>query len=204
MFGSKDKEYFDTFSALAGKIHEGANLLHEMMRNYDRPQESARRIKALEHECDQITHNLVKMLNKSFITPFDREDIHDLATKLDDVIDFIDTTADRMTFYNLTSPPPEMLGMADVLVRQTAVLKEAIANLRTSDHILEKCVEIHALESEGDRIFHEGLARLFNKTRKEDAIELIKEKDVLETVETATDMCEDVANVLEGIILKNA
>ena len=93
--------------------------------------------------------------------------------------------------------------MADVLVRQTLVLKEAISNLRKSDHILEKCIEIHTLENEGDRIFHEGLARLFNAPGH-DAILLIKEKDILETVETATDMCEDVANVLEAIMLKNA
>jgi len=203
MLGSKDKEYFDTFASLAGKIHDAAKLLFEMTQHYERPLESARRIKALEHECDEMTHDLVRKLNRSFITPFDREDIYDLATKLDDVIDFIDTTADRMTAYHMTSPPPEMVRMADVLVRQTAVLKAAVSNLRKPEHTLEKCIEIHALENEGDRIFHEGLARLFN-TKEIDAIALIKEKDVLETVETATDMCEDVANVLEGIMLKNA
>ena len=203
MLGSKDKEYFDTFASMAGKIHDAARLLLEMVQHYERPQESALRIKALEHECDEMTHNLVRRLNRTFITPFDREDIHDLATKLDDVIDFIDTTANRMASYNLVSPPQEMVRMADVLVRQTLVLKEAISNLRKSDHILEKCIEIHTLENEGDRIFHEGLARLFNAPGH-DAILLIKEKDILETVETATDMCEDVANVLEAIMLKNA
>jgi uncharacterized protein len=203
MFGNKDKEYFETFASLASKIHDAAKLLFDMMQHYDRPQESARRIKDLEHECDEITHGLVRRLNQTFITPFDREDIYDLATKLDDVIDNIDTTADRMSAYKLTTPPPEMIRMADVLVRQTLVLKEAVSNLRKSDHILEKCIEIHSLENEGDRVFHEGLARLFS-SKDIDAIALIKEKDVLETVETATDMCEDVANVLEGIMLKNA
>jgi len=202
MLGSNDKEFFDTFGALAEKIHSASGLLLEMMRKYDRPQESAHRIKALEHECDQLVHDLVRKLNKTFITPFDREDIHDLATKMDDVMDFIDTTANRMISYNILVPPPELSALADVLHRQTAVLKEAVASMRKSDHIIEKCVEIHSLENEGDRVFHDGIARMFLSPTN--AIEIIKEKDVLETLETATDKCEDAANVLEGIMLKNA
>jgi predicted phosphate transport protein (TIGR00153 family) len=202
MFGSNDKEFFDTFSALAEKIHAAAGLLLDMMRRFERPEESAHRIKALEHECDLLTHDLVKKLNRTFITPFDREDIHDLATKLDDVMDFIDNTANRMTSYSLAAPPPEMAPLADILHRQTGVLRDAVGNLKRTDHILEKCVEIHTLENEGDRIFHEGIARLFKG--KDNAIEIIKHKDVLEALETATDKCEDAANVLEGILLKNA
>jgi predicted phosphate transport protein (TIGR00153 family) len=203
MLRSKDKIFFDTFTALSDKIHSAAVLLHEMMRRYDRPQESAARIKALEHECDAMTHKLVKALNATFITPFDREDIHDLATRLDDVIDFIDNTADRMISYRIASPPPEMERMADVLVRQTSILRDAVGNLRKTDHILEKCLEIHRLENEGDRIFHEGIGRMFSG-KNTDPIEIIKEKDILQTVEQATDKCEDAANVLEAIMLKNA
>ncbi len=202
MFGSNDKEFFDTFASLAEKIHAASGLLLEMAQRYERPQESARRIKALEHECDQLVHDLVRKLNRTFITPFDREDIHDLATKLDDVMDFIDTTANRMISYKLASVSPVIAALADVLNRQAAVLKDAVQNMRKSDHILDKCIEIHSLENEGDRVFHEGIARMFDGSP--DAIDIIKEKDVLETLETATDKCEDAANVLEGIVLKNA
>ncbi len=202
MFGSRDREFYDTFTALAGKIHDAATLLLDMMRRYERPEESAHRIKSLEHECDQLTHDLVRKLNGTFITPLDREDIHDLATKMDDVIDFIDNTANRMISYGLAAPPPEMAPLADVLQRQTAVLKDAVSNMKKTDHILEKCVEIHKLENEGDRVFHEGIARIF--TGCGDAIEIIKHKDLLEALETATDKCEDAANVLEAIMLKNA
>jgi len=202
MFGSNEKEFFSTFSSLAEKIHSASGVLLEMMKKYERPQESAHRIKDLEHECDQLVHDLVRKLNRTFITPFDREDIHDLATKMDDVMDFIDTTANRMISYNMTAAPPEMAALADVLHRQTGVLKAAVASMRKADHIIEKCVEIHSLENEGDRVFHEGIARMFSSPTS--AIEVIKEKDVLETLETATDKCEDAANVLEGIMLKNA
>ena len=202
MFGSNDKEFFDTFTAMAVRIHEAAGVLLEMMRDFERPKESAHRIESLEHECDKLTHELVRKLNRTFITPFDREDIHDLVTKLDDVIDFIDNTANRMISYELAAPPPEMAPLADVLVRQTAVLKDAVANLRKPDHIMEKCIQIHTLESEGDRVFHAGIARIF--TGSADAIEIIKHKDLLEALETATDKCEDAANVIEAIMLKNA
>jgi predicted phosphate transport protein (TIGR00153 family) len=162
----------------------------------------ALRIKSLEHECDELTHALVLKLNKTFITPFDREDIYNLATKLDDVMDYIDNTSNRMISYNIKSPPPEMAPLADVLHRQTAVLKDAAANLRNSDHIIQKCVEIHTLENEGDRVFHEGIARIFNGGAQ--AIDIIKHKDLLEALETATDKCEDAANVIETITVKNA
>jgi len=202
MFGSNDKKFFEAFNTLAEKIVLGAGLLHEMMEKWDRPEETAHRIKALEHECDEITHDLMRRLNRTFITPFDREDIHDLASKLDDVMDFIDNTANRMVVYRFQAPPPEMAAISDVLMRQSAVLREAVANVKQADHILAKCIEIHSLENEGDRIFHSGIARLFSSVT--DPIEVIKQKDLLETVEKATDKCEDAANVLESIMLKNA
>ena len=202
MIGSGDRKFFDAFNTLSEKMHEASGLLLEMMKEYARPEESAHRIKSLEHECDRVTADLIRRCHKTFITPLDREDIHSLATKLDDVMDLIDNTADRMIYYGFKAPPPEMEQMADILRRQTAVLKEAVGQLRKTDHILEKCGEIHALESQGDRVFHEGIARLFNSVP--DPIEVIKQKDILQTVERATDLAQEAAVVLEGISLKNA
>ena len=122
--------------------------------------------------------------------------------KLDDVVDYIDSTADRMVAFRVTTTSPEIHGLTDVLRRQTEVIKLAVGSMAVSDHLLERCVEIHTLENEADRLFHEGLVRLFREVN--DPIELLKLKEIIEKIEHATDRCEDVANVLEGIMLKNA
>ena len=204
MFGflSNDKVFFAIFADLAGKIHEAAGLLKTMVETGERRDEFAARIKKVEHQCDELTHELVRKLNSTFITPFDREDIHDLAVKLDDVVDLIDSTADRLVAFNVSQTGREVAGLTDVLLRQTDVIKRAVSDLGKSDHILDRCVEIHTLENEGDRLFHEGLVRLF--ATEQNPIELLKQKEIIEKVERATDRCEDVANVLEGITLKNA
>lgn len=204
MFGmiTNDKAFFDIFIELAGGIHEAAGLLNAMVSSGQRREEYAARIKAVEHQCDELTHELVRKLNSTFITPIDREDIHDLAVKLDDVVDLIDSTADRLVAFDVRRALSQVDALSDVLQRQTAVIKLAVANLSKSDRILDRCVEIHTLENEGDRIFHQGLVELFRQEK--DPIELLKQKEIIEKVEHATDRCEDVANVLEGIVLKNA
>ena len=204
MFGflSNDKAFFDIFADLAGKINEADGLLKAMVDTAERPDEYAARIKHVEHQCDELTHNLVRKLNSTFITPIDREDIHDLAVKLDDVVDLIDSTADRMVAFRVTGTSQEVHGLTDVLRRQTEVIKLAVANLSKTDKILDRCIEIHSLENEGDQLFHAGLVRLFQEVK--DPIELLKQKEIIEKIEHATDRCEDVANVLEGIMLKNA
>ena len=204
MFGflSNDKAFFSIFADLAGKIHEASGLLKSMVETGERPEEYASRIKSVEHECDELTHELVRKLNSSFITPFDREDIHDLAVKLDDVVDEIDSTADRLVAFAVARTWPQIASLADVLHRQTKVIKNAVGNLSKHDHILDRCVEIHMLENEGDRLFHQGLVHLFQQMK--DPIELLKQKEIIEKVEHATDRCEDVANVLEAIVLKSA
>lgn len=204
MFGflSNDKAFFGVFAQLAEKIDEAAKLLRSMVETGDRPEEHASRIKKVEHECDELTHDLVRRLNSTFITPLDREDIYGLAVKLDDVVDVIDSTADRMVAFRVAWTSRQVHGLTDVLQRQTEVLKRAIADLNKRDHILERCVEVHALENEGDRLFHEGLVSIFQEVK--DPIELLKQKEIIEKVEHATDRCEDVANVLEAIVVKNA
>ena len=144
----------------------------------------------------------MRKLNSTFITPLDREDIHDLAVKLDDVVDLIDSTADRMVAFGVTWTSSEIADLTDVLKRQTEVMKQAVGDLSKSDYILARCVEIHSLENEADRLFHTGLVRMFHEIK--DPIELLKQKEIIEKIEHATDRCEDVANVLEGIMLKSA
>ncbi|HEY3175126.1 MAG TPA: DUF47 family protein [Candidatus Polarisedimenticolia bacterium] len=204
MFGfrSNDRIFHDIFTELAEKIHEAAGLLKSMVETGERREEYASRIKKVEHQCDELTHKLVRTLNSTFITPFDREDIHDLVVKLDDVVDLIDSTADRLVAFDVARTGREAAALTDVLLRQTEVIKRAIGELGRPDHILDRCVEIHTLENEGDRIFHEGLVNLFK--REQNPIELLKQKEIIEKVEHATDRCEDVANVLEAITLKNA
>ena len=204
MFGflSNDKAFFGVFAQLAEKIDEAAKLLRSMVETGDRPEEHANRIKRVEHECDELTHELLRRLNSTFITPLDREDIYGLAVKLDDVVDDIDSTADRMVAFRVEWTARQVHGLTDVLQRQTEVLKRAIADLNKRDHILERCVEVHTLENEGDRLFHEGLVSIFQEVK--DPIELLKQKEIIEKVEHATDRCEDVANVLEAIVLKNS
>ena len=198
----KNEQFFDLFALSASNIRVAAEQLLNMVQDFSDVEEKAKRLRDVESEGDTLTHNIIEYLNSSFITPFDREDIHDLASKLDDVMDFIDNTANRMIAYKFDAPPPEMGAISDVLLRQAGVLKEAVDNLRQTDHILAKCIEIHSLENEGDRIFHQGITRIFGSMT--DPIELIKHKDLLETVEKATDKCEDAANVLETIMIKNA
>jgi hypothetical protein len=204
MFGfrSKDKIFHNIFQEVAEKTHEAAGLLKTMLETGDHREEYASRIKDLEHQCDELTHELVRTLNSTFITPFDREDIHDLAVKLDDVVDLIDSTADRLVAFNVSRTGSEAAALTDVLLRQTVVIKRALGQLGKGDSILDRCIEIHTLENEGDQLFHQGLVKLFQ--REQNPIELLKQKEIIEKVERATDRCEDVANVLEAITLKNA
>ena len=203
MLGSSDREFFSTFRSLADKIHSASGILLEMMKTYERPQESAHRIKALEHECDQLVHDLVRKLNKTFITPFDREDIHDLATRLDDVLDYIEAAAERLVVYRIKEPTSACRAMAEVIVKTAAAMNHAIKCLRTMDPSFhEHAVEVNRLENTADNLLRDSLAALFQE--QGDPIEVIKWKEIYETMEIVTDRCEDVANVIEGIILKMA
>jgi len=199
---SNDKAFFGIFGDLAAKIDQAADLLKAMVASGERQAEYASRIKRVEHECDELTHELVRMLNSTFITPLDREDIYNLAVKLDDVVDLIDSTAHRMIAFEVMVPGSHVQALTDVLQRQTKVLGEAVKQLGKRDSIMARCLEIHTLENEADRVFQEGLHRLFRETK--DPIELLKQKEILEKIEAATDRCEDVANVLEQVMLKNA
>jgi uncharacterized protein len=199
----KEDKYFDQFNRLASNIHGSAQLLQKLFSDFDNRAAYADQIKQLETTCDDITHGIITQLNKTFITPFDREDIHALASQLDDVIDRIEYVARRVILYRLTASTPDAVKMTDVLVRLTASLEKAVNALeKGGDGVLNECSGIHTLESEGETYHHDAVERLFST--ETDAIQILKLKELYEKLERAIDKCEDVANVLESIALKNA
>jgi predicted phosphate transport protein (TIGR00153 family) len=174
-----------------------------MVNNFGDARAKAPAIKEVEHQGDQVTHDIVRKLNTTFITPIDREDIHDLATRLDDVLDFIEAAAERLVVYRIKEPTSASRAMAEVIVQQTHAMERAIKCLRTMDPAFhEHAVEVNRLENSADNLLRDSLAALFEE--QADPIEVIKWKEIYETMETVTDRCEDVVNVIEGIILKMA
>ena len=199
----REEEFFDLFVEVATRNHEAAGRLREL---FETPPERrtpiVEAIKRLEHECDQVTHEVVNRLDRTFITPLDREDIHQLASDLDDVMDTIDGTARRAQIFHLGTPPLGVQQLAEVISRMTAVLGEAVGRLKKGDDVMKYCVEAKRLEEEGDVIYHEALGLLFEK--ETNAIELVKWKEIYDNLERTLDEAEDVANVVESIALKHA
>ena len=205
MFGliPKEEKFFAMFKEMSANITEGARLLKDMLDNYADPQASQRRIKEIEHRCDAITHDVIQKLNKSFVTPFDREDIYALSAALDDMIDLIDASAVRFIMYNVEKPTPEAKELAFLIVQSCESVARAVDHLGGKfEHIAEHCVQVNALENEADRVCREAISRLFDEEK--DPIQLIKWKEIYETLERATDKCEDAANILESVVVKNA
>jgi len=203
-FIPREEKFFDLFENAAANIVTGAKLLQELVNNYDRAQELGQQIEDVEHESDITTHEILDRLNKTFITPFDSEDISALASRLDDVLDYIEATADRMLLYEAGPPKPELIALVDVLVDTTVELEKAVRLVRDmtrSRRLLDHCIEINRLENEGDRQSRRALAQLFRTAEPMDAI---KWREIYEHVEMAIDKCEDVANVLESVVVKNA
>ena len=204
-FMPQDEDFFELFERAAGNAHEGAGLFIEFLQSFDGLEQRAKRIKDIEHNGDKITHEVIDRLNRTFITPIDREDIHELACRIDDIIDLIDTCVNRMVIYKVRSSTPEALGLARCLHHATGLIVEAVDLLRdmkNGKRINEKCIAIQTQENEADRIMQTALESLFANSH--DPIEIIKWKDLYEEIESATDRCEDVANVLDSIVLKHA
>ena len=199
----REEEFFDLFVAVATRNIEAAQHLQDLFAAPpDRRVAHVEAIKRLEHEADQVTHEIVNRLDRTFITPLDREDIHQLASDLDDVMDAMDGTARRAQIFRLGQSPPGVLRMVEVLQRMVAVLAEAVSRLKKGDDVIKYCIEAKQLEEEGDAIYHESLGQLFEKER--DAIELIKWKEIYDNLEGTLDQAEDVANVVESITIKHA
>ena len=205
MFGliPKEEKFFLMFREMSANIVEGAHLLKNMLDDFDDPVRSQRKIKEVEHKGDSQTHEIIKKLNKSFITPFDREDIYALSGALDDILDLIDASAQRFVMYNVEKPTPEAKELGFIILKGCQAIQKAVAQLGGKfEHIAEQCVEVNALENEADRVCREAISRLFDEEK--DPIQLIKWKEIYETLEKATDKCEDAANILESVVVKNA
>jgi uncharacterized protein len=199
----REVRFFDLFDQQSQNIIKAAQLLREQFYNFADARAKAHAIKEVEHAGDMITHEIVKRLNTTFITPIDREDIHDLATRLDDVLDFIEAVAERLVVYRIKEPTSASRAMTDVIVDIAHATDRTIKCLRTMDPgFHEHAVEVNRLENAADKLLRDSLAELFDA--QADPIEVIKWKEIYETLETVTDRCEDVANVIEGIILKMA
>ena len=195
--------FFDLFEQQSQHIIHAAQLLREMVHNFADARAKAHSIKEVEHQGDQITHEVVKRLNTTFITPIDREDIHDLGTRLDDVLDYIEAAAERLVVYRIKEPTSASRAMSEVIVQQTHAMDRAIKCLRTmAPAYHDHAVEVNRLENSADNLLRDSLAALFEE--QGDPIEVIKWKEIYETMEIVTDRCEDVVNVIEGIILKMA
>jgi predicted phosphate transport protein (TIGR00153 family) len=201
----RDETFFDLFTAVATFTVEAARLQQDLLRA-----DSTRRvvlvdqIKRLEHQADQVTHEVVTRLDRVFITPLDREDIHELASRLDDVIDLIDGTARRLLIFHAGASPDGALVIAEVIVRATEQLQVAVAALEKNKGrtVLDACVQVKRLEEEGDSLYHEWLGRLFEG--QPDALQVIKWKEIYDNLEKTLDYIEDAGNVLESISIKHA
>jgi predicted phosphate transport protein (TIGR00153 family) len=203
-FLPRDEKFYDFFEKAAQKVVQGAVQLEHLLQNFTEIQVKTKQIKDIEHEGDLITHDTIESLNRTFITPFDREDIHDLITALDDVLDYIEACAERLFLFKIEKATAESILISAVLVKASKRLEQAVSQLRglkNADAILKHCNEIDRLENEGDYLNRAAVAKLFEP--KSDPLEVIKWKEIYETMENAIDRCEDVANVLEGIALKN-
>jgi predicted phosphate transport protein (TIGR00153 family) len=198
----RDELFFDMFDEIARRMSTSAKLLKQLFAEPGKMAEHVAAIKRVEHEADVITHDVIVRINRSFITPFDREDIHELASRLDDVIDLIDGTARRAVMFRITTPREPARLLADVIVRATASLEQAVVSIKKPKIVIEKGTEVKALEEEGDAIYHAAVGALFDDG--ENPIEVMKWKELYDTLERTLDQCEDVANVLESIALKNA
>jgi uncharacterized protein len=198
----RGRDFYELFEKAAGGVADASSLLASLLEDFHDPESAHAEIRQREHEGDEITHQILQELNTSFVTPFDREDIHHLASGLDDILDGIEAVADMFVLHNITQPLPEMRQQADVLMRASQEVREAMGHLRGLRGMEPHWVEINRLENEGDRVYRKTVAALFSGDYK--AMDVLKWKDIVDQLEGAIDDCEDVANTLESIVLKHA
>ena len=199
----RETKFLDLFAEIANNLVDGARTLTDLLENYDYEKlpSAVAHITKIEHGGDEMTHRILIKLNQTFITPFDREDIHLLASSLDDVLDFIFTAADRLLNFKITQPSPSAKILARIILKQTEELATAVTLLGKDSQLLKHTVEVNRLENEADKVSREAIGRLFDG--EYDPITLIKLKELLEALEEASDKAEDVADVLETVVLKS-
>jgi len=199
----QERQFFDLLEKLAATVDEGALALKDVLHNFDDVQAKCRKIKGIEHWGDETTHDVFEELNKTFITPIDREDIQALASSLDTILDMIEAAASRIALYEIDRPTKAMVDLGDVIADATHLLKDAVGMIRhmkRARDVERIAIEVHRLENVADDLMNNAVAALF---REKDPVRIIKFKEITEVLEQATDECEDVANVLSDIVAKN-
>jgi len=198
----REDNFFLLFEKASDNLVVGAKLFQDFMDHYENVEEKAQKLKDVEHQGDLITHEIVEKLNRSFVTPIDREDIHALSSGLDDVLDSIEAVANRMTLFKISAPTGPLITMTGILVQASEQIQKAVHSLRKLDHLMVFCIEIKNLETKADDISRTLLGELFE--REKDPIAVIKWKEIYGRMESAADKCADIAKIIEAIVVKNA
>jgi uncharacterized protein len=198
----RDEKFYDMFIELSKRLTGSAKLLQELFQTPAQLDAKVSAIKALEHEADNLTHDIIDRIDRTFVTPFDREDIHALASELDDVIDLIDGAARRAQIFRIQRTRPPAVVLAEVLSRAGTMVEEGVRDMKNAKHVYAVSEKLKMLEEEGDAVYHSAMGALF--AEGSDALEVVKWKDLYDKIEDALDRCEDVGNVLQSIALKNA
>lgn len=201
-FVPRDESFFELFVRQAQNIETAAGELYDLIAEFDDAPARAARMRDLEHEGDEMTHEIIRRLNTVFVTPLDHEDIHELTTTLDDVLDHMEAAADLFILHKIEAPLPDMKAQADVLVRATRTIREALETLPKYKLLAPYAIEVDRLENEGDRLYRQAIADLFGGAHK--AFDVLKWRDIIDEMEAAIDRLEDASDLLEGISLKHA
>lgn len=204
-FIPREEKFFDLFEAQAAHNVEAARVFKDLVAKWSLESPSFNKLQDIEHEADITTHEVYDRLNRTFITPFDREDIHELASELDDIVDLVQSVSTRMKIYGINRSDASLTTLSEILLSATENIQKAVVELRhpsKARRVLDYCIEINRLENAGDRALEEALRQLFKGSP--DPLEVIKWKEVYEGIEIAIDKCEDVANVFESILVKQA
>lgn len=201
----KQESFFDFFEKQVQLVDEGAKCLLQMMEEFDHLEDCAFKLKTIEHDADEVVHEIIRKLNTTFVTPLDREDIHALASALDDILDSIEAASDRIVLYEIQEPTEAAVKLTKILTDATALIFQAVKSLRDlrqTSQIREACIATNRLENRGDQVNRAAMAKLFQMDDK--PIEALKWREIYNNIETAIDKCEDVADILEAVVLKNA
>ena len=197
----REEDFFVLFRKQAALVREGCDQLHDMVSSFDRLEERSKQLKDVEHRADVVTHEIFERLNRTFITPLEREDIHQLASNLDDVLDAVEAIGARLLLFQVGRPAPEALRMAKILTECATQIEQAVDNLKNMNNLISFTVEINRLENEADTIARHVTADLFSG--KHDLLDVMRWKEIYGRLEGAADKCEDVANAIESIVVKS-
>jgi len=197
----QDDDFFALFVKQGALVSEGCRQLHEMITHFDDLDERARRLKDVEHDGDLVTHEIFERLNRTFITPLEREDIHALASNLDDVLDSVEAIGSRFVMFHVDKVTPEAAQLSSILVKCGTQIEYAVANLKDFKNLMGFTIELNRLENEADVISREAVADLFSG--KHEVLDVLRWKEIYGRLESAADQCEDVANTIESIVIKN-